>query len=103
MEQRVSLITLGVGDLPRAVAFYEQIGWTVGNDWQAQEVAFFQCVGMILALWDHKELAKDSGSPSHLVPSQSRPSSRAATAASVERSRSVSSMRSRNLPPILRA
>ena len=45
----------------------------------------------------------NSGSPSHCTPSQESPSSRAATAASVERSRSVSSMRSRNLPPVWRA
>jgi catechol 2,3-dioxygenase-like lactoylglutathione lyase family enzyme len=61
MEQRLSLITLGVADLPRAVDFYEQLGWTVGNDWRAQGVAFFQCVGMVFALWDRDELAKDSG------------------------------------------
>ena len=63
MDQRVSLITLGVGDLPRAVAFYEAMGWTPGNDWRAQGVAFFQCVGMVLALWDRDELAADSGTP----------------------------------------
>jgi predicted lactoylglutathione lyase len=61
MDQRVSLVTLGVADLPRAVAFYEALGWTAGNDWQAQDVAFFQAVGMIFALWDRDELAKDSG------------------------------------------
>jgi catechol 2,3-dioxygenase-like lactoylglutathione lyase family enzyme len=61
MEQRVSLITLGVADLPRAVAFYAALGWAPGNDWQAQEVAFFQCGGMVVALWDRDELARDSG------------------------------------------
>ena len=31
MEQRVSLVTLGVADLPRAVAFYEALGWTTAK------------------------------------------------------------------------
>ena len=61
MEQRVSLITLGVDDLTRACAFYEALGWRVGNDWQAQGVCFFQSVGMVLALWDRAALAADSG------------------------------------------
>jgi predicted lactoylglutathione lyase len=65
MQQRVSLVTLGVADLPRAVAFYEALGWTVGNDWQAQEVAFFQAGGMVFALWDRDELAKDNGTTAH--------------------------------------
>src|SRR5205814_6471819 len=42
-------------------------------------------------------------SPSHPRPSQSSPSMIAATASGVERTRSVSSMRSRNLPPWCRA
>ncbi len=61
MDQRVSLITLGVADLERAVAFYEALGWTPGNEWREQGVAFFQCIGMVFALWDRDELARDSG------------------------------------------
>lgn len=61
MDQRVSLITLGVDDLDRSVEFYSRLDWTPGNDWRAQGVAFFQCVGMVLALWDRHELAADSG------------------------------------------
>src|SRR5687767_3059317 len=61
MDQRLSLITLGVADLSRAVSFYEALGWTPGNDWRAQDVAFFQCPGMVLGLWDHTALAADSG------------------------------------------
>jgi uncharacterized protein len=60
MDQRLSLITLGVADLARAVAFYEALGWTTANDWRAQEVAFFQCGGMVVALWDREKLAHDS-------------------------------------------
>lgn len=65
MDQRVSLITLGVTNLDRAVDFYERLGWSPGNEWRSQGVAFFQCVGMVLALWDRDELARDSGTTAH--------------------------------------
>jgi len=60
VEQRLSLITLGVADLPPAVSFYEALGWRVGNDVDEQDVAFFQCGGMIVALWHRDQLAEDS-------------------------------------------
>lgn len=60
MEQRLSLVTLGVADLGRAVAFYEALGWTVANDVAAQGVAFFRAGGMAVALWHREELARDS-------------------------------------------
>ncbi|HET6831221.1 MAG TPA: VOC family protein [Solirubrobacterales bacterium] len=60
MEQRLSLVTLGVADVARAVGFYEALGWKVENDWQTQGVAFFQCGGMAVALWSRDELAADS-------------------------------------------
>lgn len=59
MEQRVSLITLGVSDLARAQAFYERLGWTRSFR-KAEGVAFFQIGGMALALWPRAELAKDA-------------------------------------------
>jgi predicted lactoylglutathione lyase len=60
MDKRVSWITLGVGDLPRAVAFYAALGWQPDNDVEAQDVAFFQVPGIIFALWNRDELAEDS-------------------------------------------
>ena len=60
MEQRVSLITIGVRDLPRAVAFYTALDWAPNNDFEAQGVAFFQGPGTIIALWHRDELAADS-------------------------------------------
>jgi catechol 2,3-dioxygenase-like lactoylglutathione lyase family enzyme len=60
MDQRVSLITLGVADLPRARAFYEALGWRSETPPEL-EVAFFQSGGMVLALWDRDKLAEDSG------------------------------------------
>lgn len=58
MEQRLSLVTLGVADLDRAERFYTALGWERGSD--DAEVAFFQCGGMVLALWDRSALAEDS-------------------------------------------
>ena len=40
MEQRVSLITLGVRDVAASRSFYERLGWGVGLD--VQETVFFQ-------------------------------------------------------------
>src|ERR687891_626899 len=59
VEQRVSVITLGVTDLARARAFYEGLGWTSGAA-PADDVVFFQTGCMILALWDRAQLAEDS-------------------------------------------
>ena len=59
MEPRVSIITLGVGDLDRAVAFYEAMG-LVRNATITDGVAFFQMGGMILALWPRADLARDA-------------------------------------------
>jgi catechol 2,3-dioxygenase-like lactoylglutathione lyase family enzyme len=59
MEQRVSLVTLGVSDLARARAFYEGLGWTSGAA-PADDVVFFQAGGMVVALWDRGRLAADS-------------------------------------------
>jgi len=60
MEQRVSLVTLGVDDLARSRAFYEGLGWTTGAA-PEDDVVFFQAGGMIVALWDRRKLAEDSG------------------------------------------
>jgi len=65
MDQRVSLITLGVADVAISVRFYEALGWHVANDWREQKVAFFQCGGMIVGLWDATSLAADSCTPIH--------------------------------------
>ena len=59
MEQRLSLITLGVADLGRARAFYEALGWVRGND--SDEVVFFRAGGTIVGLWSRAALAEDSG------------------------------------------
>ncbi len=60
MEQRVSLITLGVADLLRSRAFYEALGWRTGAQ-PADDVVFFAANGMVLGLWSRESLAEDSG------------------------------------------
>jgi len=61
MEPRVTLITLGVSDLDRAVAFYRDgLGWPesdVGGD----EVAFFKTGGVVIALFPRASFAADAG------------------------------------------
>ena len=60
MEQRVSVITLGVADLARARRFYEALGWATRAE-PDDDVVFFQAGGLVLALWDRGLLAEDSG------------------------------------------
>lgn len=59
MEQRVSLVTLGVADVARARDFYVSLGWAPGFEIEG-EVAFFQCGGMVVGLWGRDDLARDS-------------------------------------------
>ena len=59
MDQRVSVVTLGVRDLERARAFYEALGWSTGAQ-PGDEVVFFQAGGMVVSLWDRARLAEDS-------------------------------------------
>jgi uncharacterized protein len=59
MEQRLSLITLGVADLERSRKFYERLGWRRSMA-EAEGVVFFQAGGMVLGLYPRSELAKDA-------------------------------------------
>jgi catechol 2,3-dioxygenase-like lactoylglutathione lyase family enzyme len=59
MEQRVSLITLGVGDLQRSRDFYERLGWKRVNS-KANGIVFFQAGGIALALYPRIALAEDA-------------------------------------------
>ena len=58
MEQRVSLITLGVRDIARARAFYEQLGW---RGQEVEQTVFFQAGSIALVLWGVDKLAEDVG------------------------------------------
>jgi predicted lactoylglutathione lyase len=59
MEQRISIVTLGVAELERSREFYERLGWrrSMAN---AEGVVFFQAGGMVLALYPKEDLAKDA-------------------------------------------
>jgi catechol 2,3-dioxygenase-like lactoylglutathione lyase family enzyme len=59
MDQRLSLVTLGVKDVNRAREFYEALGWS--GESPDGEVVFFQAAGMIIALWGRDLLGADSG------------------------------------------
>jgi predicted lactoylglutathione lyase len=58
VEQRVSLITLGVADLARSRAFYEGLGW---HGQEVEETVFFQARGMAVVLWGREKVASDAG------------------------------------------
>jgi uncharacterized protein len=62
MEQRISIITLGVADLVRSREFYERLGWRRSMS-NAEGIVFFQAGGMALALFPRNELAKDANIP----------------------------------------
>ena len=59
MEQRLSIVTLGVADLQRSREFYERMGWRRSMA-KAEGVVFFQAGGMALALYPRSDLAKDA-------------------------------------------
>ena len=61
MEQRVSLITLGVDDLSRAKAFYAALGWQ--NVAAEEGIAAFDLQGSVLGLYPRADLARDVGLP----------------------------------------
>jgi catechol 2,3-dioxygenase-like lactoylglutathione lyase family enzyme len=67
MKPRITLITLGVGDLPRAVRFYRdglglQTDGIVGTEFEHGAVAFFNLQsGLKLALWPRTSIAHDTG------------------------------------------
>lgn len=62
MEQRISIVTLGVSDLDRSRIFYERLGWHRSKA-SAEGIIFFQAGGMVLALYPRAELAKDAAIP----------------------------------------
>ncbi|MEZ5648787.1 MAG: VOC family protein [Alphaproteobacteria bacterium] len=60
MEQRLSLVTLGVRDIAKARKFYEALGWKTGGPTNPH-VAFFQLGGVIIGLWSKESLAEEAG------------------------------------------
>ncbi|SFT63523.1 VOC family protein [Halomonas saccharevitans] len=62
MNPRISMITLGVSDLARAIRFYEQ-GLGLPRMDSPPEVAFFPLNGSWLDLYGRGALAEDAGVP----------------------------------------
>ena len=60
MDQRITLITLGVDNLDRSVAFFERLGWRRSVK-QAEGIAFFQCGSIAFSLYPKEALARDVG------------------------------------------
>jgi len=60
MEQRLTLITLGVADLKQSAAFYiDGLGWKA-TEASNEEIIFIEMNGFFLSLYPHGELAKDA-------------------------------------------
>lgn len=67
MEQRVSLITLGVDDIEKSAAFYQALGWKKAET-QDPGIVAFDLLGQVLGLYPKENLARDMGlEPSELV------------------------------------
>lgn len=60
MEQRISMVTLGVADVGRARTFYQRLGW---RGQEVQETVFFQAGALAFVLWGRDKLAADAGVP----------------------------------------
>ena len=60
---RINLITLGVADLERSIAFYEALGWRRSSVSVPGVVAFFRTAGPALGLFPYEDLQGDIGLP----------------------------------------
>jgi uncharacterized protein len=59
MEQRISIVTLGVSELKQSREFYQRLGWRPSPA-SSEEIVFFQSGGAALALYPRAALAKDA-------------------------------------------
>ena len=60
MEQRITMVSLGVDDLAASRAFYERLGWKTSAKHSNDNIVFFQLGGIILGLYDRQALAEDA-------------------------------------------
>jgi catechol 2,3-dioxygenase-like lactoylglutathione lyase family enzyme len=58
VEQRISLITLGVADVSLATRFYQALGW---RGQELEGTVFFQAGPIVVVLWGRDQLAADAG------------------------------------------
>ncbi len=59
MEQRLSIITLGVQDLAISRAFYDALGWKIASEEQSEEIVTYDLISMTLALYPLNKLEED--------------------------------------------
>jgi len=71
MQQRMSIITLGVADLQKSRAFYEKLGWKIATQKQADSIVAFNLQSFTLALYPVEKLAVDANRPMSLSSSPS--------------------------------
>jgi catechol 2,3-dioxygenase-like lactoylglutathione lyase family enzyme len=60
MDQRLSIVTLGVADLAASKAFYRRLGWAPAVTASNDEIVFFQLGGIVLSLYDRAALTRDA-------------------------------------------
>ena len=61
MEQRLSIITLGVADLGRSRAFYEALGWKVATEEKAENIVAFNLQSFTLCLYPLDKFSDEIG------------------------------------------
>jgi catechol 2,3-dioxygenase-like lactoylglutathione lyase family enzyme len=61
------IVTLGVSDLDRSIAFYRALGWEMRGD-RAQGIVWFRTSGAWLGIFPAEELAEDAGLPRNELP-----------------------------------
>ena len=60
MSPNITLITLGVADVAKATAFYEQLGFKKSKRASEASVSFFKSGGVVLALWSREAQREDA-------------------------------------------
>lgn len=61
MEQRMSIITLGVKDISISRNFYESLGWSVATNKSSERIVAFNMQGFVIALYERSDLEDDVG------------------------------------------
>ncbi len=60
MEQRLTMVSLGVDDLEKSTAFYNRLGWQHSQEISNENITFFQLGGIMIGLYDRAALAKEA-------------------------------------------
>jgi catechol 2,3-dioxygenase-like lactoylglutathione lyase family enzyme len=77
----LSMLTLGVEDLPRATDFYTRLGWRRSQAASGPAISFFSLNNLVLALYPHDDLALDCGANAMSFRGQSMSQNHASEAA----------------------